>query len=67
VSLVTIDRSGSMEHQAGMMLQLLEYLVQGKNVEVRIFDTSRERKRATETYDVMLRSPACQPNSNSAH
>ena len=48
--LVTIDRDGSLEHQAAMMLQLLEYLLEKKPVMVRIFDTSRK----TEKYECFI-------------
>ena len=57
--LVTIDRDGSLEHQAAMMLQLLEYLLEKKPVTVRIFDTSRktEKYECFILYDDLLAQP----------
>ena len=57
--LVTIDRDGSLEHQAAMMLQLLEYLLEKKPVMVRIFDTSRktEKYECFILYDDLLAQP----------
>lgn len=43
--LVTIDRNGSLQHQASQMLQMLEYLLEKQPVEVRIFDTSRKTEK----------------------
>lgn len=43
--LVTIDRAGSLEHQASQMLQLLEHILEKQPVAIRIFDTSRKTEK----------------------
>ena len=41
---LTIDRSGSLDLQANVMLKLLECILESEAVEVRVFDTRRQGK-----------------------